>query len=177
MNDLTLFGNDDDDDDSGSLYVNKNIEGKMVRMQVDTGSAVTLFHESLYVKYWSHIMLSQSKCKLNNYSGQSIPYKGFLTVNVRHDSKTHELSAFIVCINSIPLLGRGWMKVVKLNWNIIKTRCSDVSMALEKNVDVFRDETIVIHGEKAVIHMKDNVRPKFCRARAVPYALRKKVEK
>ena len=29
-------------DDSGSLYVNINIEGKMVRMQVDTGSAKTL---------------------------------------------------------------------------------------------------------------------------------------
>ena len=34
----------------------------------------------------------------------------------------------------------------------------------------------MIHGEKAVIHMKENVRPKFCRARTVPYALRKKVE-
>ena len=63
-------------DDSGSLYVNINIEGKMVRMQVDTGSANTLLPESLYEKYWSHIMLSQSQCKLNSYSGQSIPYKG-----------------------------------------------------------------------------------------------------
>ena len=89
-----------------------------MRMQVDTGSAKTLLPESLYEKYWSHIMLSQSQCKLNSYSGQSIPYKGLLTVNVRHDSKTHELSAFIVCGNSIPLLGRDWMKVVKLDWNI-----------------------------------------------------------
>ena len=71
-------------DDRGSLYVNINIEGKMVRMQVDTGSAKTLLPESLYEKYWSHIM--QSQCKLNSYSGQSIPYKGLLTVNVRHDS-------------------------------------------------------------------------------------------
>ena len=163
-------------DDSGSLYVNINIEGKMVRMQVDTGSAKTLLPESLYEKYWSHIMLSQSQCKLNTYSGQSIPYKVLLTVNVRHDSKTHKLSAFIVCGNSIPLLGRDWMKVVKLNWNIFKIRCSDVGTVLEKNADVFMDGTGVIHGEKAVIHMKDNVCPKFCRARTVPYALRKKVE-
>ena len=35
-------------EDSGSLYVNINIEGKMVRVQVDTGSANTLFPESLY---------------------------------------------------------------------------------------------------------------------------------
>ena len=34
----------------------------------------------------------------------------------------------------------------------------------------------MIHGEKAVIHMKDNICPKFCRARTVPYAFRKKVE-
>ena len=47
---------------------------------------------------------------------------------------------------------------------------------LEKNVDVFLFGNGVIHGEKAVIHMKDNVCPKFCRARTVPYALRKKVQ-
>ena len=71
------------------------IEGKMVRMQVDTGSANTLLPESLYEKYWSHIMMSQNQCKLNSYSGQSIPYKGLLTVNVRHD---------IGLINSLYLL-------------------------------------------------------------------------
>ena len=109
-------------------------------------------------------------------SERSIPYKGLLTVNVRHGSKTHELSEFIVCGNSIPLLIRDWMKVVKLNWNIFKIRCSDVGMVLEKNADVFLDGTGVIHGEKAVIHMKDNVCPKFGCACTVPYALRKKVE-
>ena len=44
-------------DNSGSLHVNINIEGKMVRMQVDTGSAKTLLPESLYEMYWSHSML------------------------------------------------------------------------------------------------------------------------
>ena len=68
------------------------------------------------------------------------------------------------------------MKVVKLNRNIFQIRCSDVGTELEKNADVFLDGTGVIHGEKAVIHMKDNVCPKYCRVRTVPYALRKKVE-
>ena len=56
---------------------------------------------------------------------------------------------------------------VKLNWNIFKIRCSDVGTVLEKNADVFLDGTGVIHGEKAVIHMKES-------ARTVPYVLRKK---
>ena len=99
-----------------------------------------------------------------------------LTVNVRHDSKTHELSAFIVCGNSIPFLGRDWIKVVRLNWNIFKIRRGDVGTALEKTADVFLDGTGLIHGEKAVIHMKDNACPKVCRARTVLYALRKKIE-
>ena len=47
---------------------------------------------------------------------------------------------------------------------------------LEKNADMSLDGTGVIHGEQAVIHMKDNVCAKFCRARTVPYALRRKVE-
>ena len=89
-------------------------------------------------------MLNQSQCKLYSYSGQSIPYKGLLTVNVRHDSKTPELSAFIVCGNSIPFLGRDWMKVVKLNWNIFKIRCSHAGTVLEKNADVLLDRTGVI---------------------------------
>ena len=110
--------------------MNITIEGKMVRMLVYTGYANTLLPESLYEKYLSHIRLSQRQCKLNNYSGQSILYKGLLTVNVRHDSNTYERSAFIVCGNSIPLLGRDWMKIVKLNWNIFKIRCSDVGTVL-----------------------------------------------
>ena len=40
-------------------------------------------------------MLSQSPC-LNSNSEQSIPYKGLLTVNVRHDSKTHAQSVLFV---------------------------------------------------------------------------------
>ena len=40
------------------------------------------------------------------------------------------------------------MKVVKLNWNIFKIRCSDVGTVLEINADVFLDGTDVIHGEK-----------------------------
>ena len=68
-----------------------------------------------------------------------------IAVNVRH---AHELSAFIVCDNSISLLGRDWMKVVKLNWNIFKIKFSDVSTVFEKNADVFLDGTGVIHGEK-----------------------------
>ena len=135
-----------------------------------------LFVLSWTCKYWSHIMLSQSQCKLNSYSGQSTPYKGLLTVNIRHDSKTHELSAFIIFRNSIPLLGRDWMKFVKPNWNIFQITCSDVGTVLDKNADVVLDGSGVIHGEKAVIHMKDNVCPKFCRTGTVPYAIRKKVK-
>ena len=78
--------------------------------------------------------------------------------------------------HSIPLLGRDWIKVVKLNWKILKIRCSDVGTVVEKNVDVFVDGTGVMHGEKAVIHIKDNICPKLCGACTVPCALRKIVE-
>ena len=40
------------------------------------------------------------------------------------------------------------MKVVKLNWDIFKIRCSDVGTVFEKTADGFLDGTGVIHGEK-----------------------------
>ena len=69
------------------------------------------------------------------------------------------------------------MKVVKQNWNIFKNRCSDVGTVLEKKMLMcFGWNWCDPWFKKAVIHMKDNICPKFCRARTVPYALRKKVE-
>ena len=47
---------------------------------------------------------------------------------------------------------------------------------LEKHATVFKEGLGCVKGTKAKIHVKPEMQPKFCRARNVPFALRKKVE-
>ena len=42
--------------------------------------------------------------------------------------------------------------------------------------DVFREELGTLKGFQAYIELVPNARPRFCKARTVPYALRDKVE-
>ena len=82
------------------------------------------------------------------------------------------------------LLGRDWLKYLKLDWNqLLFHRVHAVTMGsnldtsnpklqkvLERHAAVFKEELGTIVGQSAVINVKPDAQPVFCRARQVPYA-------
>ena len=82
-------------------------------------------------------------------------------------------------------MGRDWLYKIRLDWYAIKSL--QVSQAtplakerlqtmLDKYSDAFEDELGTFTSAKAKLTLREDSQAHFCKARAVPYALRPKVE-
>ena len=75
------------------------------------------------------------------------------------------------------LLGRDWLQHLTLNWKKINTVSKHASGKLvDKYGDLFKDELGTIKSFQAELNVKPQDRPKFFKARSVPYALRVPIE-
>uniref|UniRef100_A0A2C9LSG8 Reverse transcriptase domain-containing protein n=1 Tax=Biomphalaria glabrata TaxID=6526 RepID=A0A2C9LSG8_BIOGL len=83
----------------------------------------------------------------------------------------------------MPMLGREWIRSVKINWSDIKQlisfeSCIEANInCLIKEFQVFSEEIVTVRNMQANLAIKDDDKPKFCNARPVPYAIKAKVEK
>ena len=78
------------------------------------------------------------------------------------------------------LLGRDWLSHIRLDWstlNHIQTAAiSACQKILDQHKTLFKDELGTVKGTTAKFHIDSQMKPKFFKARPVPYALRPKVE-
>ncbi|MCG8048987.1 MAG: hypothetical protein N0E48_25860, partial [Candidatus Thiodiazotropha endolucinida] len=168
---------------SDVISVTPMIEGKFLKMELDTGSAISVIPIKTYKQLFSHKPLSQTNTRLKTYTGQIIKPAGTINVSVDYEGQQHNLDLFVVKNDSPALFGRAWLKYLTLDWNSIKFLQTDKSVEenlqdiLQKYKSVFTAETGIVKGIKATLTMKENAQPKFCKARPVPYALKEKVEK
>lgn len=72
-------------------------------------------------------------------------------------------------------MGRNWLHGIRLNWGSIKRVASNLDEILDKHKEVFKDELGMFENVKAKLHVKPEVKPKHCKPRSVPYALREPI--
>ena len=103
-------------------------------------------------------------------------------MNVGYGGKKYELPLVIVRGRKSALLGRNWMKSLRLNWKeILKTFSMKIPNKLDEVIrnysTVFSEkaELNIIKNHEAVIKVRPDSPSIFMKARPVPYALRDKV--
>ena len=77
------------------------------------------------------------------------------------------------------MLGRDWLRKVKLDWweiRAITKHKKSLKSLLAEFEDVMSDQLGTIKGFKAKLHVAKDAKPKFCKPRPVPYAMREAVE-
>ena len=174
---------------SDIVYVSPLVEGKTLRMELDTGSAVSVISRDEYQRNFSEIPLEQTLIKLTTYTGETVVPVGVMKVHVAYNDQSTTSNLYV--LESGPaLLGREWLQSIKLDWQNL-FQCSTVhnvsvnadhacraelSTLLEKPKNVFQDGIGKLQGIKTKLHKKDDARPKFVKARQLPYAMRPKVE-
>jgi len=84
------------------------LNDKKVPMEIDTGSAVTIFPEATY-RTISTDPLQDTTIKLCAYSGEKLEVKGSALCKVEHDCKTYELPVVVLADNGPISLGRSWL--------------------------------------------------------------------
>ena len=156
-------------------------------MKVDTGAAVSLAPESAVSSLLSPSALQSTDVVLKTYTGESIPVLGFLPVTVSYGRQTcTNLKLFMVRGMGPCLMGQDWLREIRLDWRTVAkvTATSHPPGPLADEVEALQDryaegleETLgTITPFFATLSIKPDTRPKFCKPRPVPFALREKVE-
>ena len=158
-------------------YVDVDIDGHKVTMQLDTGAAVSIIPDTIYNKYLTGRCLTETK-PLRSYSGNQLDLLGELVVPVKYESQTMTLPLVVVRGDKIPLLGRNWLEHLKLNWSEIfaLSDIDPVKSLIDKYSSLFEDGDGKILNMKARIALREQAKPVFRKARPVPYALKKPLE-
>jgi hypothetical protein len=101
-------------------------------------------------------------------------------VTVVLNEQTQTLPLLVVEGEGPSLLGRDWLRKIKLDWTQLQIHQMKTTLTLQEVLDrhstVFQAGLGCVLGTKAKIHIKPETQPMFCRARNVPFALRERVE-
>ncbi|XP_030286082.1 uncharacterized protein K02A2.6-like [Sparus aurata] len=161
-----------------------NIEGQNIPMQLDTGACVSLVSEIIYERSLAHLPLCPGKIPLSTFSGEPIPVLGKVMVNVKYKQQAARVPLVVVKGDRPALLGRNWLKHLKLNWKeILQVKAAgdatdpEVAVILQRHKEVFEEGPSTIREFKASIKMRPEAQPIFKKANPVPYALKEAVEK
>ena len=83
----------------------------------------------------------------------------------------------LVVEGSGPLLfGRNWLHKIQLNWGEIKRVSTELDRLMEKFPNLFKDGLGTVKNYQVKLSVDPNAKPKFCKPRSVPFALKEAVE-
>ncbi|XP_014834021.1 PREDICTED: uncharacterized protein K02A2.6-like [Poecilia mexicana] len=177
------------EEDRKIIWVTTTVSGVKLKMELDTGSALSVISETDYDRLFSHLPLKKTSVMLKTYTGEKVSPKGKLKVNVVYGDQTHKLELYVLKTTGPALLGREWLRRIQLDWNAIKALniSTDLkssihrpeqrlSQLLEANAHVFEKGIGKLKHIKAKIELDKDANPRFHKARPVPYALRPKID-
>ena len=105
---------------------------------------------------------------------------GTISVQVKCKNQTRTLSLFVVKTDGPALLGQDWMRQLKLDWSMVNQVSMEkngrLKALMRKYREFFKPAMGAIQGFKAKLTVKADAHPKFCKARSVPFSI-KRVEK
>lgn len=155
------------------------INNQELSMEVDTGAAVSVMGSDTWKRLTkSGVKLQPSNIILKTYTGEKVQVKGESKVQVKYNEKSYDLPIVVVEGRTRTLLGRNWLRDVKLNWEqIFSMSVADkVDEWADKYPKVFQSGLGTLQGTEARIYVDKDAKPIYCKARPVPYLLKSKIE-
>ena len=162
--------------------VNISINDAPLRMEIDTGAAVSLISKATCDSLWdTPPTLVPTNTRLRTYSGQPLVVLGTLEATVKYEAQQVVHLILVVEGAGPNLLGRDLLSVLKLDWSALAVqytgRHPPLTEVLKKHDNVFRSKLGKAKHITATLHLEEGATPKFCNARPVPYAIREKIER
>lgn len=96
---------------SGALTTLIDMNGRDVRMEIDTGATGTVFPDVLFFEYFPGSQLSPPKRNFSLLSGESVRIVGSSVVSVNRNNRSHQLGLHVIKAseNVLPLMGQDWL--------------------------------------------------------------------
>ena len=188
-----LEGTSDHEEDAYSLFMMKSakstdpitlnmlVNSVPVQMKLDTGASFSVISESTYKRICKNEPLQESTIRLNTYTGEAIQVLGKLAVKVSHGDQEAELWVQVAGGTGPDLVGRDWLSEFRFtlyNMQALEKPHSELlRLLLKKHSKIFSEDLGSLQGMEVKLHVDPTAKPKFFRARTVPYIMREKVEK
>ena len=163
---------------SKPVFTTVRIGEAELSMEVDTGAACSLIPEKVYQGLLASYPLKPCSAVLTSYSGDQVPVLGEISVPVMYGDQRATLPLIVVSSPKCALMGRDWLRTIKLNWKELfeVRKCTSLEELLDEYADLFEAPAEGISGFSASLQLKEGQSPVFQKARPVPYALREAVE-
>ena len=164
------------------ITVDVQINGKQLPMEVDTGAALSIISERTWKKNFPGITLKKADVVLKTYTNERMTVMGELLVQVAYKQQCEHLPIVVVAGDGPSLLGRNWLKHIRLDWNSICTVAradaeeGSLKSLLREHEEVFKDELGTVRSLLATLHVRPDARPKFFKPRTVPFAIKGAIE-
>ena len=148
--------------------------GKPLKMEIDTGAALSIISEETKKTVFPNEPLHDSSIILKTYTGEQIRVMGQLNLRVTYEGQAQPLVLLVVEGDGPSLFGRNWMKYIRPNWHRIASVHSSnrLQSILDKHSAVFKKELGKIRSHKATLQVQSDAPPKFFKPRPVPFALK-----
>lgn len=172
---------------SDPVMVEVQLNGRSVRMEVDTGAAVSVMSLPCYERVKGDGQtLQKSELKLKTYTGEIVSPEGVGEVVVEYQNQRLDLPITVVKGNVPNLMGRDWLSQLELKWEKLfpssapVQKLEEISQSAADLVkefpEVFTEKLGCLRDFKVCIPVGEGAQPKFYKARPVPYAMRARVE-
>lgn len=171
------------------IMVEVAIDGVPVNMELDTGAAVSVMSVSQFRSLFPRAHLRRTSLTLRTYTNEPVKPCGVAFVAVQYNAQRQQLPLYVLRQDGQPLLGRSWLQHLKLDWTQIQglhhmqvgntngfDRSPKLESLLNRYQDLFKDELGTVKGEKATLFLRGDAKPRFFKARSVPFALKATVE-
>ena len=163
------------------IKVNMKLLNTPLEMEVDTGASLSVIGSQTFNTSTKDLpeapKLVKSNAVLRTYTGEKIPIKGISKITVEYNDKLYpEMPITVIEGNGPSLIGRNWLRDIKLKWEeICQLHDKGYNAIISKYPEVFSEGLGTLKGTFVKIHKKPVVEPKFHKARPVPYSMRDKV--
>jgi len=163
-------------------YVNVRINSTNVKLQLDTGSDITIITKEM----WKQLGQPKGQPSVRiakDASGKPLHILNEIDCTVSLNGKTQQLRCYITPNTDLNILGLDWLHAFDLWHNSINSFCNNVTNTLtqvsesqlltlkQKFPDVFSPELGCCTKTKISLHLKTGARPVFCPKRPVAYAI------
>ena len=165
---------------SQPITVDLQVEGKPLTMEVDTGAAVAIISEHTRKEILPQTKPHASKIILKTYTDERMPVVGELTVEVSYGQQCKKLPLIVVEGEGPSLLGRNWLKDIRLDWTTIarvgREESLDIDTLLDTHKELFNEELGKIRSYQAKLQVRRDAIPKFFKHRPVPFSIKEAIE-
>lgn len=163
--------------DAQKFFIKVNIENKEQRFEVDSGAGFTLLPENDFKKLNLKAEISKTNIAFRAYTGDVFVPLGVVNVNVKYGDKSSNEEMYIVSSEHTALLGRVWIRHLKINLADIdqseRERDDDnhqvkaITQIERQFAEIFQEKVGCIPGFECSLKLHKGAKPVFIKERQV----------